>query len=98
MSKQLKPEQWLELFNIYETFGTKALWYKYAAYREIKKNTKYFFFKKYKKFLYHNRDMNTLISMTGKAPKKAPNQVVLKIPKIKLKFEKNLWIKLARMK
>ena len=70
MSKQLKPEQWLELFNIYETFGTKALWYKYATYKEIKKNTKYLFFKKYKKFLYHNRDMNTLISMTGKAPKK----------------------------
>ncbi|MBQ5492705.1 MAG: hypothetical protein IIT78_02360, partial [Mycoplasmataceae bacterium] len=67
MSKQLKPEQWLELFNIYETFCTKALWYKYATYQEIKKNTKYLFFKKYKKFLYHNRDMSTLISMTGKA-------------------------------
>ena len=50
MSKQLKPEQWLELFNTYETLGAKALWYKYATYREIKKNTKYLFFKKYKKF------------------------------------------------
>ena len=50
MSKQLKPEQWLELFNIYEILGAKALWYKCATYREIKKNTKYLFFKKYKKF------------------------------------------------
>ena len=73
MSKQLKPEQWLELFNIYEILGAQALWYKYATYRKINNNSKYLFFKKYKKFLYHNRDMNTLISMTGKAPKKAPN-------------------------
>ena len=70
MSKHLKPDQWLELFNTYETLGTQALWYKYANYREINKNSKYLFFKKYNKFLYHNRDMNTLISMTGKASKK----------------------------
>ena len=70
MSKQLKPEQWLGLFNICETLAAKALWYKYATYREIKKNTKYLFFKKYKKFLHHNSDMNTLISMTGKTSKK----------------------------
>ena len=70
MSKQLKPNQWLELFNIYETLGTQALWYKYGSYRKINKNTKNLFFKKYNKFLYHNRDMSTLISMTGKASKK----------------------------
>ena len=70
MSKQLKPNQWLELFDIYETQGIYALWLKYGAYRNINKNSKYLFFKKYKKFLYHNRDMKTLISMTGKAPKK----------------------------
>ena len=70
MSKQLKQNQWLELFDIYETQGIHALWFKYRAYRKINKNSKYLFFKKYKKFLYQNRDMNTLISMTGKAPKK----------------------------
>ena len=70
MSKQLKPNQWLELFNIYETLGTQALWYKYGSYRKINKNTKKLFFKKYNKFLYHNRDVSTLISMTRKAAKK----------------------------
>ena len=48
----------------------QALWYKYAIYKEINKNTKYLFFKKYNKFLCHNRDINTLISMTRKASKK----------------------------
>ena len=38
ISKQLKPNQWLELFNTYETLGIQALWYKYACYREINKN------------------------------------------------------------
>ena len=46
MSKQLKPEQWLELFSIYETLGAKALWYKYATYREIKKKYQIFIFQK----------------------------------------------------
>ena len=96
MSKQLKPEQWLELFNIYETFGTKALWYKYAAYREIKKNTKYFFFKKYKKFLYHNRDMNTLISMTGKAPKKGTKSGRPKNSKDKIEIWKEFMDKIGK--
>ena len=70
MPKQLKPNQWLELFGTYETQGIHALWFKYGAYRKINKNSKYLFFKKYKKFLYHNRDMKTLMSMTGKASKK----------------------------
>ena len=50
MSKQLKLEQWLELFNIYETFGMQAMWSKYRTYRKIiktlsiyvSKNTTYF--------------------------------------------------------
>ena len=96
MSKQLKPEQWLELFNIYETFGTKALWYKYATYREIKKNTKYLFFKKYKKFLYHNRDMNTLISMTGKAPKKGTKSGRPKNSKDKIEIWKEFMDKIGK--
>ena len=70
MSKQLKPNQWLELFDIYETQGINALWFKYGAYRKINKNSKYLFFKKYKKFLHHNRDMKALISMIGKESKK----------------------------
>ncbi|MBQ5500759.1 MAG: DDE-type integrase/transposase/recombinase, partial [Mycoplasmataceae bacterium] len=96
MSKQLKPEQWLELFNIYETFGTKALWYKYATYKEIKKNTKYLFFKKYKKFLYHNRDMNTLISMTGKAPKKGTKSGRPKNSKDKIEIWKEFMDKIGK--
>ena len=82
MSKQLKPNQWLELFNIYETLGIHALWYKYGSYRKINKNTKHLFFKKYNKFLHHNIDVSTLISMTGKASKKVPKLVDLKILKI----------------
>ena len=39
MSKQLKLEQSLVLFNICEIIGTKALWFKYTIYQEIKKNT-----------------------------------------------------------
>ena len=96
MSKQLKPEQWLELFNIYETFGTKALWYKYATYGEIKKNTKYLFFKKYKKFLYHNRDMNALISMTGKAPKKGTKSGRPKNSKDKIEIWKEFMDKIGK--
>ena len=41
MSKQLKPNQWLELFNIYETQGIHALWFKYGTYRKINKDTEY---------------------------------------------------------
>ena len=39
-------------------------------HRKINKNSKYLFFKKYKKFLHHNRDMKALISMIGKESKK----------------------------
>ena len=96
MSKQLKPEQWLELFNIYETLGTKALWYKYATYREIRKNTKYLFFKKYKKFLYHNRDMNTLISMTGEGSKKGTKSGSPKNSKDKIEIWKEFMDKIGK--
>ena len=70
MSKQLKPNQWIELFEIYERLGVQALWFKYSSYKVITPSSQYWFFKKYQNFLYHNRDMETLISMTGKASKK----------------------------
>ena len=84
----IKANQWLELFNIYETQGIYALWFKYRAYRKINKNSKYLFFRKYKKFLYHNRDMNTLISMTGKASKKGTKVGRSKNSKNKIKIWK----------
>ena len=80
MPKQLKPNQWLELFNNYETLDTQALWYKYGNYREINKNTKHLFFKKYNKFLYHNRDVSKLTTLWyEKHQKKVPKLVDLKI-------------------
>ena len=48
-----------------------------------KEGYKMFIFQKIQQILYQNRDMNTLISMAGKAPKKVPNRVALKIPKTK---------------
>ena len=96
MSKQLKPNQWLELFNIYETQGIRALWFKYGAYRKINKNSKYLFFKKYKKFLYHNRDMNTLISMTGRAPKKGTKSGRPKNSKSKIEIWKEFIDKIGK--
>ena len=41
MSKQLKPNQWLELFDTCETQGIHALWLKYGTYRKINKATEY---------------------------------------------------------
>ena len=96
MSKQLKPNQWLELFDIYETQGINALWFKYGAYRKINKNSKYLFFKKYKKFLCHNRDMNTLISMTGKAPKKGTKSGRPKNSKNKIEIWKEFIDKIGK--
>ena len=96
MSKQLKPNQWLELFDIYETQGIQALWFKYGAYRKINKNSKYLFFKKYKKFLCHNRDMNTLISMTGKAPKKGTKSGRPKNSKNKIEIWKEFMDKIGK--
>ena len=45
MSKQLKLNEWIELFNLYESNNCKNLWIEYA---------------KYKNFM-HNKDMNSLI-------------------------------------
>ena len=69
MSKQLKPNEWIELFNLYESNNCINLWTEYAKYRTVTNSTKWWFKQKYKKFLYHNKDMNSLISMTGKTTK-----------------------------
>ena len=61
MSKQLKPNQWLELFDTYETQGIHALWFEYGAYRNINKNSKYLFFKKYKKIFDCWMNLNHLL-------------------------------------
>ena len=67
MSRQLKPNEWIELFKIYETSNLQNVWIKYADYKEkITNSIKNSFKLKYKKFIKSNRDMNTLISMTGK--------------------------------
>ena len=70
MSKHLKPNDWIDLFKIYESSNPKNVWIEFAKYREITSSSKQWFKQVYKKFLYHNRDMNVLISMTGKSSKK----------------------------
>ena len=55
MSKQLKPNEWIELFDLYVSNNCKNLWIEYA---------------KYKKFLYHSKLMNSLISVTSNTTKK----------------------------
>ena len=70
MSKQIKPNEWIELFNLYETNNCKNLWIEYARYKTITNSTKWWFKQKYKKFLYHNKDMNSLISISCKTAKK----------------------------
>ena len=67
MSRQLKPNEWIELFKIYETSNLQNVWIKYADYKEkITNSIKNSFKLKYKKFIKSNRDINMLISMTGK--------------------------------
>ena len=89
MSKQLKPTQWIKLFRLYESLGTPTVWIEYAKYKKLTESSKSWFIIKYRKYLNHNKDMNALISMSGKSPKKAPNQVVQKRIKLNMKFERN---------
>ena len=70
MSKQLKPTQWIKLFRLYESLGTPAVWIEYAKYKKLTNSSKAWFIIKYRKYLNHNKDMNALISMSGKSPKK----------------------------
>ena len=69
MSKQLKPAQWIKLFRLYESLGTPAVWIEYAKYKKLTNSRKAWFIIKYRKYLNHNKDMNALISMSGKSPK-----------------------------
>ena len=70
MSKQLKPSQWIKLFRLYESLGTPTVWIEYAKYKKLTESSKSWFIIKYRKYLNHNKDMNALISMSGKSPKK----------------------------
>lgn len=78
------------MFKIYETLGTQALWFKYSKHNKIIENVKYLFFKKYSNFLHHNKDMNTLISMTRKASKEGTKLGSTKNSKDKLEIWKVL--------
>ena len=70
MSKQLKPKQWIKLFRLYESLVTPAVWIEYAKLKKLIDSSKAWFIIKYRKYLNHNKDMNALISMSGKSPKK----------------------------
>ena len=70
MSKQLKPNQWIKLFRLYESLGTPTVWIEYAKYKKLTNSSKAWFIIKYRKYLNHNKDMNALISMSGKSSKK----------------------------
>ena len=98
MSKQLKPEEWIKLFRIYESLGTPKIWIEYAKYKKVTDSVKAWFIIKYWKFLEHNRNMNALISMSGKSPKKGTQAGHPKIAKLSMKFERNLSKKLVKMK
>ena len=66
MSKQLEPNERIELFKTYEISNLQNVWIKYANYKKITNSVKNSFKLKYKKFIKGNRKMKTLISMTGK--------------------------------
>ena len=40
MSRQLKPNEWIELFQIYETSNLQNVWIKYANYKKITNSIK----------------------------------------------------------
>ena len=89
MSKQLKPTQWIKLFRLYESLGTPAVWIEYAKYKKLTNSSKAWFIIKYRKYLNHNKDMNALISMSGKSPKKGTKSGRPKRIKLNMKFERN---------
>ena len=89
MSKQLKPAQWIKLFRLYESLGTPAVWTVYAKYKKLTNSSKSWFIIKYRKYLNHNKDMNALISMSGKSHKKGAKSGRPKKDQTKHKFEGN---------
>ena len=52
MSRQLKPNERIELFNLYESNNCKNLWIEYAKYKTVTNSTKWLFEPKFKKCLY----------------------------------------------
>ena len=57
-------------YSIYiNQITVKNLWIEYPKYKIVTNSIKWWFKQKYKKFLYHNKDMNSLLSMTGKTVK-----------------------------
>ena len=50
MSKKLKSNEWIELFNLYESNNFKNLWIVYPKYKTVSNSTKWWFKQKYKKF------------------------------------------------
>ena len=90
MSKQLTPNQWIELFQIYETSNLQSVWNKLGSYKKLTNSKKSWFKLKYRKFLSHNRDMNILISKTGKSVKKRKKLGRPKISKTKEEIWKDV--------
>lgn len=68
--KHRSLEEWLHLIELYEnhdnSFIDELMKDRKSQYNIAKK----WFLKKYRKYLYNNRDMNVLLSKIGKAPKK----------------------------
>ena len=90
MSKQLTQNQWMELFQIYETSNLQSVWNKLGIYKKLTNSKKSWFKSKYRKFLSHNKDMNVLISKTGKSVKKTKKLGRPKISKTKEEIWKDV--------
>ena len=70
MSKQLKPNEGIYFFNLYEkNFHLFQFEYEIRRQKFFRENLKAHFLKKYRDYKYNN-SINVLKSNTGKAPKK----------------------------
>lgn len=69
MSKHLTLEQWIKLFEIYEN-DRNLCWFELSKFKKITRWSQEWFSKKYTMFICNNKDMNVLMSKTGKSPKK----------------------------
>lgn len=70
MSKQLKPNEWIYFFDLYEkNFHLFKFEYEIRRQKSFRENLKTHFLKKYRDYKYNN-SIDVLKSNTGKAPKK----------------------------
>ena len=70
MSKQLKPNEWIYFFDLYEkNFHLFQFEYEIRRQKSFRENLKTHFLKKYRDYKYNN-SIDVLKSNTGKAPKK----------------------------